>query len=298
MKRSKVLLTILILLISLPMVSFARDVAPVVNVAWLESNLNNPRLVVLDVRKIEDYKAGHLPGAVSSFFGGWAVTKGGLTAEVPEIDDLVDQITGAGISQNSIVVVVETEGGPRFHFAARVAETLVYAGLDHVAVLDGGHAAWEKAGKTVATDIVRKPAGKFTAKVRKEYRAELDYVLSTIGKITYLDARAYDTYFGMKKLPIIAQFGHIPGAISIPKEWLYDAEGLLIPQSKIEEILKANGLSSSQEIVTYCDTGMGCAAWWWVIHEMLGWPKIKSYDGSTEELSKQAGIKFNMYTWK
>jgi len=298
MKMKKTTLLVLIALISLPALSFARSIDPFVSAAWLEQNLSNPKIVVLDVRKVEDYKAGHIPGAVNSFFAGWAIKKGDLQAELPEIDDLTDLIIDAGISQDSIVVVVESEGAGRYLFAARVAWTLAYMGLTEVTILDGGHAAWVKEGKAVAKDAVRKSAGKFTAKVKKEYKSDMAYVVKNIGKIAFLDARSYDTYFGRTKLPFVSQYGHIPGATSLPKEWLYDAEGKLVPKAKIEEMLKAVGLSSSQEIITYCDTGMGCVMWWWVIHEYLGWTKISSYDGSSEQLTKNPAVKYTMYNWK
>ena len=79
---------------------------------------------------------------------------------------------------------------------------------------------------------------------------------------------------------------------------MLDAEGKLVPKAKIEELLTALGFSESQEIVTYCDTGMGCSAWWWIIHEYLGWPKIRSYDGSSEELAKDPTVKFRKYVWR
>ena len=44
-----------------PVFAVARDVAPIVTTDWLESNLKNPKVVILDVRKVEDYKTGHIP---------------------------------------------------------------------------------------------------------------------------------------------------------------------------------------------------------------------------------------------
>ncbi len=298
MKVKRIIPFVVVLGLALSGVVVARELPAVVDVAWLEANLNNPKLIILDVRKAEDYKAGHIPGAVNSFFGVWAVKKGPLNAEIPETDDLQDIIQAAGIKPDSWVVVVESEGGPRFHFATRVAWTLAYAGLDNVAVLDGGHAAWVKAGKAVNADPVKKPAGTFKVKVRKEYIADQEFVLKTLNTLPYLDARSYDAYFGRAKLPFVAQEGHLPGAISIPKEWMLNAEGMLVPKKQIEEILTALGFSPNQEIVTYCDTGMGCSAWWWIIHEHLGWPKIRSYDGSTEEIAKNPAVKFHKYIWR
>ena len=195
-------------------------------------------------------------------------------------------------------MVVESEGGPRFHFAARVAWTLAYAGLDNVAILDGGHAAWTGVGKAVSTEPARRSPTNYKVKARNEYIATEEYVLSQLTSAQLLDVRNYDAYFGRTKLPFVSQFGHIPGAYSLPKEWFYDAKGLIIPRAEIEVMLKALGLSPDKELIAYCDTGMGCATIWWILHEQLGWSKVRDYDGSTEEISKNPKMKFNRYIWR
>jgi len=69
-------------------------------------NLTNPQVVVVDVRKVEEYKAGHIPGAVNVAYGSWAIKKGDLLNELPPIDDLAEVIGNAGIDKDSIVVIV------------------------------------------------------------------------------------------------------------------------------------------------------------------------------------------------
>ena len=68
MRKFKLLGIMLAVLLLLPMAALARDVAPIVSVDWLEKNLTNPKVVILDVRKVEDYRAGHIPGAVNAFY--------------------------------------------------------------------------------------------------------------------------------------------------------------------------------------------------------------------------------------
>jgi len=54
----------------------ARDIDPIVSTDWLQKNLKNQELVIVDLRKVEEYKAGHIPGAVNVFYGSWAIKKG------------------------------------------------------------------------------------------------------------------------------------------------------------------------------------------------------------------------------
>ncbi len=75
-------------------------------VDWLEKNLSNPKLVILDIRKVEDYREGHIPGAVSASYRTWAYGKAGKREEIPRQDDLFDAVGDAGIKPHSLVVVV------------------------------------------------------------------------------------------------------------------------------------------------------------------------------------------------
>jgi len=72
----------------------ARDISPIVTVDWLEKNLSNPKLVILDIRKVEDYREGHIPGAVSASYRTWAYGKAGKREEIPRQDDLFDAVGG------------------------------------------------------------------------------------------------------------------------------------------------------------------------------------------------------------
>jgi len=95
-----------LVLLALPLSAMARDISPVVSTDWLQANLSNPKLVIVDVRKVEEYKSGHIPGAVNVFYGSWAIKKGALLNELPPLEDLLDVIGGAGISGTSWVVLV------------------------------------------------------------------------------------------------------------------------------------------------------------------------------------------------
>lgn len=289
---------LVLLMVALVAPLFARDIDAIVSADWLAANLSNSKLVVLDVRKIEDYKVGHIPGAVSSIAASWYPKKGNLNAELPDVGLLEDLIMEAGIDGSNWIVIANSEGGAQYHVSARVALTLKYAGLDNVAILDGGMAVWAKAGKPVATGVETRKESDFSAKLRPEFVVSQDYVVENIGKTQFLDARSYDGYFGRTKFANAVQFGHIPGAFSLPKEWLYDAEGKLVPDAKIKEMLTAIGLDTSKEFIGYCDTGMGCAVFSWVFGEKFGWKNVKMYDGSSEELTRNPKVTYTMYTWR
>ncbi len=289
---------LILLAVALVAPVFARDVDAVVSAEWLNANLSKPGVVIVDIRKVDEYKAGHINGAVSAVAAFWSPKKGDLNAELPEIDELADMISELGIKADSIVVVVNSEGGAQYHASARVAFTMKYCGIENVTILDGGMVAWNKAGFALATGLETRDATEYEVKPHTEYLVSQEYVVKNMKKTQFLDARSYDSYFGRVKFAASTQFGHIPGAFPAPKEWLYDAEGKLVSKESIETLLKAIKLDPKKEVVGYCDTGMGCAIWWWVLSEHLGWKNVKIYDGSSEQLTKNPAVVYTKYTWR
>ena len=80
---SKLLVLVLFILL-LPITGQARDINPIVSTDWLLANIKNPKLIILDVRRVEDYRDGHIPGAMSAFYGAWVYMKDGLFGSLPE----------------------------------------------------------------------------------------------------------------------------------------------------------------------------------------------------------------------
>lgn len=286
---------LILVLAALVAPAFARDIDAVVTPEWLAANLSNPRLVVVDVRKVEDYKAAHIPGAVSMLGATFYVPAKGLSNELPFMDDLSEALADVGIDESTLVVVVETDGS-RFSWATRVAWTLVYAGLDNVAVLSGGQAAWVKAKLAVTTEVAKKKASGFEAKPRASYLALKADVLATKGQV--VDARTYDTYFGLVKQGFVAQAGHLPGAYSLPFSWICNAEGMVKPKEELAKMPVALGIDPSLETIIYCDSGVLCTSWWWIMKEYLGWTNVRSYDGSSQEITADPAVKYAPLVWR
>jgi thiosulfate/3-mercaptopyruvate sulfurtransferase len=193
------------------------------------------------------------------------------------------------------VVVVETDGA-RLSWATRVAWTLAYAGLDNVAVLSGGQAAWVKAQKPVSIEVVKKAKTKFSAKPRENYLAIKKDVLATKGQV--IDARAYDAYFGLMKQGFVAQAGHLPGAFALPFAWISGADGLVKSKEELAKYPAALGLNPSLETIIYCDSGVLCTSWWWIMKEYLGWSNVRSYDGSSQEITADPTVAYVPLVWR
>lgn len=276
------------LVLIIPFASVARDIDPVVSTDWLEKHMGNPKLVIVDIRKVEDYKAGHIPNAINVIYGSWAVMKGGLRNEMPPLDDLSDVLSNAGINADSHVVVVgKADTVPNRTDITRVAWTLKYTGIPNVAILDGGYEKWVADKKAVATDAVKPKPTKYQAKSNEGMFAKKDYVTGAIGKITIVDTREPDFYEGKKKMDFVVKTGRIKGAVNLPPSQAYNKDGTFKGKVELAALAaKAVGTDGSKEIILYCDTGKVCSSWAFVMSELLGYKNVKTYDGSTEEWMK------------
>ena len=193
--------------------AFAADT--IVSADWLQANLS--KVTIVDIRKVEDYNSGHVPGAINVFYGVWAIQKAGLLNELPADDDLRDILSAAAIEPATNVVVVGSTAnmGEKANIT-RVAWTLKYAGVGNIAVLSGGFEKWVADKKPVSKDAVKPKAKPYKGAFNKATLTNKAYILANIGKATIVDVREPDFYSGAKKLDFVTRPGHIKGAVNLP----------------------------------------------------------------------------------
>jgi thiosulfate/3-mercaptopyruvate sulfurtransferase len=288
----------------------SRVIDPVVSTQWLEANINNPSLVLLDVRDPDSYAAGHIPGSVNFFaLGNWYLclfeTDCGLWMEVPDEATLFNTIGNAGISADSLVVIIARTVdspilGPAPYGVAnatRVADTLIYAGVKNVTLLDGGYAKWAAEGMATSTAPVMPNPVTYTGVTDTVMFVDMDYVASKVGKsgTTLVEGREADIYYGIIQEPWTERAGHIPTAKDLPAPWYWvatvDDAGVTTytswkDTSTITDItLTVLGNDGDQEIIVYCGVGGYASTLWYVLTQMVGYRDVKFYDGSLQEWS-------------
>lgn len=296
-KLWKMLLVCLFVL--LPVAVMAQGLSPILSTDDLAKSLTDPNVVVVDIRKVEDYRAGHIPGAIGIFYNNWAPGKGVMQNEMPADEDLIDLLSANGIQPDSTVVVYGSTGtGPDRVNVTRVAWTLKYAGVQKVSVLSGGIEKWALREKRELSTEITKPKSKaYKGKFNRDLLAKKDYLKDQIGKATIVDVREAAFFSGQQKLPFVAKAGRIKGAVNLPTAQVFDKypPGEHLEQCcytyKDAATLKnmASGVvgnDPSREIIVYCDSGRVASAWWFILHEVLGYTNVKLYDGSMEEWTK------------
>jgi len=277
-----------------------RTIAPVVATDWLEDNLGQEGLVIIDIRSPGEYGMGHIPGSINEPFVNpfdtkWVVSEfEGLWLELPKTEALFQTIGDLGITRESLVVIVTAPnpGEPPFYGlcnATRVADTLIYAGVKNVAVLDGGYPKWTTELRPISTVPTNATPVTYNAKVNKEMFVSTEYVRKHIGKAVIIDARDAEVYFGAAiELPFAPKAGHIPSAASLPGPWVWNLNSDGTYTYKDTETLRAMakgviGRSKNKEIIVYCGVGGYASTWWFVLTQVLEYRNVKFYDGAAQE---------------
>ena len=84
--------------------------------------------------------------------------------------------------------------------------------------------------------------------------------------------------------------GHIPGARNIPWAKAVNPEtGAFLPEDQLRSLYEGHGLTPDMEVVAYCRIGERSAHTWFVLHELLGYPNVRNYDGSWTEWGSLVG---------
>ena len=234
--------------------------------ATLHAHLDDPSWVVLDARfdltapaKGEaQYREGHIPGArYVSLDADLSGPKTGTTGRHPLPDPAVAAATFGrlGIGPDTQVVIYDADAGS---FAARAWWMLRWLGHAKVAVLDGGFAAWTRAGLPVSTANESWAAASFTPRVDAAARVAVGEVLPHVQQAGHVlvDARAADRFRGQNEtLDPVA--GHIPGAVNR----FFQANLTADKTFKTPEALRAEwsavvGGASPADVVMYCGSGV------------------------------------------
>jgi thiosulfate/3-mercaptopyruvate sulfurtransferase len=249
--------------------------------AWLADHLKDPNLVILHVAPARTgYDANHIPGARYAPFGEIAVTRDGISNELPPVADLKAVFERAGVSDNSRVILV-TEGSVLS--ATRAYFTLDYLGHDATALLDGGMELWLKENRPVTKDVPTVAAGNFTPRPRPELLVSTPEVqkqtTAPSAKVSLLDVRTANEF---------ADRGHIPTALNA--NWTdsqLTGTSALKSEAEMRKLFEAAGLSPNKTVVTYCNSGMQASQSYFTL-KYLGYD-VKLYDGSLAEWNKVGG---------
>jgi thiosulfate/3-mercaptopyruvate sulfurtransferase len=259
-----------------------------VSTGWLAERLGDDGIVVAEVDENPDlYEEGHIRGAVKLH---WQED-----LQDPVKRDIVDRETfervlgERGIDNDTTVVLY---GDKNNWFAAYAYWYLKVYGHGDVRIVDGGRQKWIDEGRELTTDRPSPSKLGYRANGRDEsIRVFRDEVLTGLGipGRALVDVRSPGEYSGELLAPSgyeqegALRGGHIPTAVSIPWATAVRDDGTFRPAAELHELYASRGVTRDKDVTAYCRIGERSAHTWFVLRELLGYERVRNYDGSWTE---------------
>ncbi|WP_043445590.1 sulfurtransferase [Arthrobacter sp. L77] len=272
-----------------PQDKFAEYAHPerLVSTEWLATNLGAEGLVV--VESDEDvllYETGHIPGAVKI---DWHTELNDeVTRDYIDGEGFARLMAAKGITRDSTVVIY---GDKSNWWAAYALWVFTLFGHEDVRLLDGGRDKWVAEDRTLTTDKPAIAATDYPVVDRDDasIRAYLGDVLDHLGN-PLIDVRSGDEYTGARTtMPSYPEEGalrggHIPTARSVPWARAAATDGTFRTRAELDAIYRDEaGLQDGDDVVAYCRIGERSSHTWFVLTHLLGFDRVRNYDGSWTE---------------
>ena len=259
-----------------------------VSTEWVAGHANDPgiRLVEVDV-DTSAYEQGHIAGAV-----GWnwqTQLQDGVRRDLISKAALEDLLGRSGISNDTTVILY---GDNNNWFAAYAFWQLEYYGHKNLKLMNGGRKKWLEEKRPLSTDAVNPAKATYKAaepneKVRA-YREDVQALVDKKAVGQLVDVRSADEFSGKVIAPpgmteTAQRGGHIPGAASIPWAQAAAEDGTFKPADALKQLYQGKGVSGKDEVIAYCRIGERSSHTWFVLKYLLGYDRVKNYDGSWTE---------------
>lgn len=258
----------------------------------LAARIDDPNILIIDIMQTEmgmaapgmdlakrDYNKGHIKNAVFAPLESITTTVNGIPSMLPPIPDIEKTIGQLGINNDTMVVIYDDRGGLD---AARLFWTLDYLGHEKMAIVNGGIKKWIAEGRPLTAGVHTASPKKFKAKVKQDGIVTAEWIVKNLKnpEVILLDVRTEAEYIG--KDIRSKRGGHIPGSINIPYTEAFKADGTFKPADELKALYQNAGITSDKNVVIYCQIFHRGAHTYYVLR-LLGYPKVKAYDGSWAE---------------
>jgi thiosulfate/3-mercaptopyruvate sulfurtransferase len=266
-----------------------------VDTDWLEQNLESSDVAIVEVDEdTAAYEKGHIPNAIAI---NWETELHDQPRrEFVSSEQLAKLLGEKGISNDQTIVLYS---GNNNWFAAYAYWLFKYRGVENVKLLNGGRKKWELESRLLDQDDPGRSSTTFqigpeNADIRIFREEVLDRAKS--GTAAWVDVRSPEEFRGeLLAPPHLPQEqaqvpGHIPGASNITWSKAVNEDGTFKSADELKALYEAEGITADKDVVAYCRIGERSSHSWFVLKELLGFDKIRNYDGSWTEYGSLVGV--------
>jgi thiosulfate/3-mercaptopyruvate sulfurtransferase len=264
-----------------------------VTTEWVAQHLNDPkvRLVEVDVDTTA-YDQGHIPGAVA--FNWTTQLNDPVKRDIATKQEIEQLLSSVGISNDTTIVLY---GDNNNWFAAFAFWLLKIYGHEDVRLMNGGRKKWIEEGRELTTEVPKYEPTAYKAKDPDfSIRADRELIFDTVRNRNrnLVDVRSFPEYTGEIIAPpgmteTAQRGGHIPGAVNIPWGEAVREDGTFKSRQDLEQLYQGKGVTPERETIAYCRIGERSSHTWFVLKYLLGYEKVRNYDGSWTEYGNLIG---------
>jgi thiosulfate/3-mercaptopyruvate sulfurtransferase len=259
-----------------------------VETAWVAEHLDDPSLRIVEVDvDTTAYEQGHVPGAIGL---NWkSEIQNPIRRDFLGKADFETLLGRLGIGNDHTVVFY---GDNNNWFATWAYWIFQYYGHAAARVMNGGRKKWVDEGRPLSTAVPSYPPTRYVAgEPDAAIRAFRQQVYDGLGQpsVGLVDVRSPKEYSGELLAPEnlpqegAQRGGHIPGAANIPWGLAVREDGTFRSPEELRALYEGRGITPDKEIITYCRIGERSSHTWFVLRELLGYPRVRNYDGSWTE---------------
>ncbi len=267
-----------------------------VDTAWVADHLHDPNVRLIESNEdILLYDTGHIPGAVKI---DWvADLNDPVVRDYLDAERFAELLTSKGIANDTTVVFY---GDKNNWWATYAFWVFKLFGHKDARMLNGGRAKWIAEGREVTRDVPSYPAGSYQAPQRDDasIRAFRDDVREHIKQsgTALVDVRSPQEFSGERThMPEYPQEGtlrggHIPTAVSVPWAKAVREDSTFKRREELEALYGDLGVTPDKDVISYCRIGERSSHTWFVLTYLLGYPRVRNYDGSWTEWGNSVGL--------
>lgn len=259
-----------------------------VETAWVAEHLNDPKVRLIEADEdVLLYEVGHIPGAVKL---DWHVDVQDKIARDFINQQGFEQLMGRyGVSNDTTIVLF---GDKNNWYACYSFWLFSMYGHKNMKIMNGGRTKWESEKREYTKNVPHFELTTYHAQpIDESIRAFRDEVLAGLKNPArrLIDVRSPQEFSGellhMVNYPQegAQRGGHIPGAKSIPWATAANSDGTFKSAEELRQIYGGKDITPDKEVISYCRIGERSAHTWFVLTELLGFPRVRNYDGSWTE---------------
>ncbi len=262
---------------------------------WVADHMTDPKVRLIEVSVDQAaFDQGHIPKAVAlNWFHDLEERPHRDIASKATIERLLGN---AGVTPETTIVVY---GDNNNWFVTYAYWLFRLYGHRDARIMNGGRKKWMDEGRPMTQGVATYPQVQYQAKdPDPNIRALRDAVLQSLrqpGK-GLVDVRSPREFSGELLAPEnlpqegAQRGGHIPGAVNIPWGEAARPDGTFKSADELKTLYRGRGVTPDKEIIAYCRIGERSAHTWFVLKELLGYPRVRNYDGSWTEWGSLVGV--------